>query len=57
MARVVRPSTDPDLFAYLEPLLVKSQLALDALPADGAVLPLVDPPHPQGSSQPVLTPE
>ena len=35
MARVVRPSTDPQLFAYLEPLLRESLRALDALPPDG----------------------
>lgn len=36
MARVVRPSTDPELFAYLEPLIAESVRALDALPPDGA---------------------
>ena len=35
MARVVRPSTDPQLFAYLEPLIDRSIQALNALPADG----------------------
>ena len=35
MAKVVRPSTDPELFKYLEPLLKESLRALDALPSDG----------------------
>lgn len=35
MAKVVRPATDPALFAYLEPLIGESLRALDLLPPDG----------------------
>ena len=35
LAKVVRPSTDAALFAWLQPLIAASQRALDALPPDG----------------------
>ena len=35
MCRVVRPATDPALFAYLEPLVEESLRALEQLPPDG----------------------
>jgi hypothetical protein len=35
LAKVVRPSTDPEIFGYLQPLIKESLKALDALPSDG----------------------
>ena len=35
LAKVVRPSTDAALFAWLQPLIAASKRALDALPPDG----------------------
>ena len=35
LARVVRPSTHPQIWSYLGPMIAESKRALDALPSDG----------------------
>ncbi len=54
MAKVARPSSDPELFAYLKPLLDESRRALDALPADGPHDPKILMRVDWGTGEPLL---
>lgn len=52
--QVVRPSTDPELFTYIQPLVVESLRALDALPPDGPADPKVLMRVDWGAGEPLL---
>eukprot|EP00900_Chrysochromulina_parva_P021751 jgi/Chrpa1/4209/Chrysochromulina_OHIO_Genome00017470-RA len=54
LARVVRPSTHPRLFEYLQPLIAESQRALDALPPDGPHDPKILMRVDWGTGEPLL---
>ena len=54
LAKVVRPSTDPSLFAYLEPLIDKSLEALSAMPEDGPHDPKILMRVDWGTGEPLL---
>ena len=56
MAKVARPSTDPALFAYLEPLLHESIRALEELPPDGPHDPKILMRVDWGTGEPLLPP-
>jgi hypothetical protein len=53
-AKVVRPSTDADLFEYLEPLVRESVRALEALPSDGPLDPKILMRVDWGTGEPLL---